>query len=154
MKRRAMIVFGLLLSCSLSVAAQQRISLAGYWERWIAGRLYDSIPVPSSYRPVGTARLLRSVDFPAISAGQRVILRFEGIAGNGTLRVNGHETGTLGPYIRHDFDVTGYVKAGPNQIEMEITDWQVPLGLDRRQPGRAPAELFTMLTRRSAPILT
>ena len=127
MKRYA--VFGLLLSCSLSAIAQQRISLNGYWERWIAGRVYDSIPVPSSYRPVGTARLVRSVDFPAISAGQRVILRFEGIAGNGTLRVNGHEAGTLGPYIRHDFDVTGYVKTGPNQIEMEITDWQVPMGL-------------------------
>lgn len=129
MKRYAIFVFGLLLTGSLSVAAQQRISLAGYWERWIAGHLYDSIQVPSSYRPVGTARLVRSVDFPAISAGQRVILRFEGIAGNGTLRVNGHEAGTLGPYIRHDFDVTDFVRPGPNQIEMEITDWQVPLGL-------------------------
>src|ERR1019366_2756021 len=129
MKRYAVFVFALLLSCSLSAIAQQRISLNGYWERWIAGRVYDSVPVPSSYRPVGTARLVRSVEFSAISAGQRVILRFEGIAGNGILRVNGHEAGTLGPYIRHDFDVTGYVKTGPNQIEMEITDWQVPMGL-------------------------
>lgn len=129
MKRYAVFVFGLVLSCSLSAAAQQRISLNGYWQRWIAGRIYDSVSVPSSYRPVGTARLVRSVDFPAISAGQRVILRFEGIAGNGTLRVNGHEAGTLGPYIRHDFDITDYVKPGSNQIEMEITDWQVPMGL-------------------------
>ena len=128
MKRYA-VFFGLLFSFSLSAFAQQRISLNGYWERWIAGRVYDSIPVPSSYRPLGTARLVRSVDFPAITAAQRVILRFEGIAGNGILRVNGHEAGTLGPYIRHDFDVTGFVKTGANQIEMEITDWQVPMGL-------------------------
>jgi hypothetical protein len=129
MKRYGILVVALLLICSLSAIAQQQISLAGYWERWIAGQLYDSIQVPSSYRPIGTARLVRSVDFPAVSAGQRVILRFEGIAGNGILRVNGQEAGTLGPYIRHDFDVTGFVKTGSNQIEMEITDWQVPMGL-------------------------
>lgn len=129
MKRHAIFVLGLFIACSVSALAQQRIALSGYWQRWIAGQLYDSIPVPSSYRPVGTARLVRSVNFPALAAGQRVILRFEGIAGNGTLRVNGHEAGTLGPYARHDFDVTDYVKAGANQIEMEITDWQAPMGL-------------------------
>jgi hypothetical protein len=128
-KRYTILVLVLLLSCSIPATAQQRISLAGYWERWIAGQLYDSIQVPSSYRPVGTARLVRSLDLPAISAGRRAILRFEGIAGNGTLRVNGHDAGTLGPYSRYDFDVTDYARAGPNQIEMEITDWQVPMGL-------------------------
>ena len=43
----------------------------------LPGQLYDSIHVPSSYRPVGTARLVRSHRFSRISAtGQRVILRF------------------------------------------------------------------------------
>ncbi len=128
MKRHAIFILGLLVGCSLPTIAQQRISLAGYWQRWIAGQLYDSIQVPSSYRPVGTARLVRTIDFPALK-NQRLILRFEGIAGNGILRVNGHEAGTLGPYARHDFDVTGDVEPGPNQIEMEITDWQAPMGL-------------------------
>ena len=126
---RRLCIFVLLTAASVAANAQERIPLAGYWQRWIAGRLYDSVPVPSSYRPVGTARLVRTVNFPAITASQRVILRFEGIAGNGILRVNGHQAGTLGPYSRHDFDVTDFVKAGPNQIEMEITDWQVPMGL-------------------------
>lgn len=129
MKRHAIFILGFLLVCSLAASAQQRISLTGDWQRWIAGHLYDSIAVPSSYRPVGTARLVRTVDFPAITANQRVVLRFEGIAGNGTLRVNGNDEGTLGPYSRHDFDVTRDVKAGSNQIEMEVTDWQAPMGL-------------------------
>ena len=123
MKRFAISVFGFLLISSIPAAAQQRISLAGYWERQIARQLYDSIQVPSSYRPVGTANLVRSLDLPAISAHQRVILRFEGIAGNGILRVNGHDAGTLGPYSRHDFDVTEFARSGANRIEMEITDW-------------------------------
>lgn len=114
---------------SVAATGQQRIPLAGYWERWIAGQLYDSVLVPSSYRPVGTADLVRVVDFPQLSPGQRLLLRFEGIAGNGTLRVNGHQVGILAPYISHTFDVTDVAKTGPNRIEMELVDWQVPLGL-------------------------
>src|ERR1035438_5782246 len=75
MERNPFVVLGLFLSFCISSSAQQRISLGGYWERWIAGHLYDSIQVPSSYRPVGTARLVRSLDLPAISAGERVNLR-------------------------------------------------------------------------------
>ena len=122
----------LLLSVMLSSAAasgQQRIPLDGYWERWIAGQLYDTVLVPSSYRPVGTADLVRIVDFPQLPAGQRLLLRFEGIAGNGTLRVNARHIGTLAPYTPHTFDITDVVKSGPNRIEMELVDWQVPLGL-------------------------
>src|SRR5215469_8075407 len=116
------------LLCS-TAHSQQRISLAGAWERWIGNQFYDSIVLPSSYRPVGTARLVRVVDFPRLSPDQRLLVRFEGIAGNGILRVNGKELGTLAPLIRHTFDATTEVRPGPNRIEMEITDWQVPLGL-------------------------
>src|SRR5215469_8067839 len=125
--RLTILIFVILL-CS-TAHSQQRISLAGPWERWIGDQFYDSIVVPSSYRPVGTARLLRLVDFPRLSPDQRLLLRFEGIAGNGILRVNGKEIGTLAPLIRHTFDATNEVRPGPNRIEMEITDWQVPLGL-------------------------
>src|SRR6202162_3876732 len=112
-----------------AASGQQRISLAGYWERWIAGQLYDNVLVPSSYRPVGTAVLVRVADFPQLATEQRMLLRFEGIAGNGTLRVNGHQIGILAPYTTHVFDVTNEVKPGPNKIEMELVDWQAPLGL-------------------------
>jgi len=121
--------FTCILTLAPSLIAQQQISLAGSWERWIAGQLYDNVQVPSSYRPVGTAILKRNLDLPQISSGQRVLLRFEGIAGNGTLRVNGHEIGTLAPYIRHVFDITSEAKPGANQIEMQLIDWQAPLGL-------------------------
>jgi hypothetical protein len=30
-----------MLFYSAAASGQQRISLAGYWERWIAGQLYD-----------------------------------------------------------------------------------------------------------------
>ena len=112
-----------------AASGQRRISLAGYWERWIAGQLYDNVLVPSSYRPVGTAVLVRVADFPQLATEQRMLLRFEGIAGNGTLRVNGHQIGILAPYTTHVFDVTNEVKPGPNKIEMELVDWQAPLGL-------------------------
>ena len=125
--RLTILIFVILL-CS-TAHSQQRISLAGPWERWIGDQFYDSIVVPSSYRPVGIARLVRTVDFPRLSPDQRLLLRFEGIAGNGILRVNGKEIGKLAPLIRHTFDATNEVKPGLNQIEMEITDWQVPLGL-------------------------
>jgi Glycosyl hydrolases family 2, TIM barrel domain/Glycosyl hydrolases family 2 len=129
--RPGTLVFALifLLFRCVNAAGQERISLAGAWERWIGDQFYDSIVVPSSYRPLGTARLVRAVEFPPLSSDQRLLLRFEGIAGNGILRVNGHEVGTLAPLIRHTFDVTDEVKPGPNRIETEITDWQVPLGL-------------------------
>jgi hypothetical protein len=114
---------------SAAASGQRRISLAGYWERWIAGQLYDTVLVPSSYRPVGTAVLVRVAEFPQLAAGQRLLLRFEGIAGNGILRVNGQQIGVLAPYTPHIFDVTGNVKSGLNKIEMELVDWQAPLGL-------------------------
>lgn len=118
----------LILFCSRA-HSEQRISLAGAWERWIGDQFYDSIVVPSSYRPVGTARLVRAVNVPRLAPDQHLLLRFEGIAGNGILRVNGKEVGTLAPLIRHTFDATNQVRPGPNRMEIEITDWQVPLGL-------------------------
>jgi len=127
--RSTVLLLALVLFFSASASGQQRISLAGYWGRWIAGQLYDNVLVPSSYRPVGTAVLVRVADFPQLAAGQRMLLRFEGIAGNGTLRVNGHQIGILAPYTPHIFDVTNEVKPGPNKIEMELVDWQAPLGL-------------------------
>jgi glycosyl hydrolase family 2 len=118
-----------MLFYSAAASGQQRISLAGYWERWIAGQLYDTVLVPSSYRPVGTAVLVRVAEFPQLTAGQRLLLRFEGIAGNGTLRVNGRQIGVLVPYSPHSFDITENAKPGLNKIEMELVDWQAPLGL-------------------------
>ena len=127
--RSTILILTSMVFFSAAAGAQQRISLDGYWERWVAGQLYDTVVVPSSYRPVGTAVLVRVTDFPQLKAGQRLLLRFEGIAGNGTLRVNGKQIGVLAPYTPHIFDITENAKPGPNRIEMELVDWQAPLGL-------------------------
>jgi beta-galactosidase/beta-glucuronidase len=127
--RSIVLMLTLLGFFSAAASAQQRISLNGYWERWIAGQLYDTVLVPSSYRPVGTAVLVRNADVPQLKEGQRLLLRFEGIAGNGMLRVNGKQIGVLAPYTPHIFDITENAKPGPNRIEMELIDWQAPLGL-------------------------
>lgn len=127
--RRVLLFTIIFAGFSVPTSAQQRISLAGYWDRWIAGHLYDTVLVPSSYHPVGTATLTRTLELPQLSSGQRLLLRFEGIAGNGALRFNGHQVGILAPYTPHVFDVTNSAKPGKNKIEMELTDWQAPLGL-------------------------
>ena len=44
------------------------------------------------------------------------------------MRWNGREAGRLGPWIGAEFDVTDAVKPGDNTLELEVTDWQVPLG--------------------------
>ncbi len=111
-----------------SSARAERIELAGKWERWIGGSLHDLIPVPSSYRPVGTAVLRRSFDLPVAGANRRVLLRFEGITHRAEVRVNGADVGRMGPWTPYTFDITAVAHARANTIEVEVTDWQVPLG--------------------------
>ncbi|MFN7996847.1 MAG: glycoside hydrolase family 2 TIM barrel-domain containing protein [Bryobacteraceae bacterium] len=107
--------------------AQTRIELSGKWERYLGGKRHDTIDVPSSYRPIGTVTLRRSFTLPAIS-DRRVLIRFEGITHHAEVNVNGRHAGSMGPWTPYDFDVTGSVHPGGNQIEVELTDWQVPLG--------------------------
>jgi hypothetical protein len=106
-----------------------RIDLAGTWERWIGDQRYDSMVVPSSYRPIGVAVLRRRLELMRpLQAEQRAVLRFEGIAHQGIARINGQVVGVMGPWTRHEFDVTDKLRSGSNQLEVEIADWQVPLG--------------------------
>ena len=60
------LLFMLLVPLAGLCAPTGRVELAGKWERWIGGTLHDLISVPSSYRPVGTAVLRRSVDLPTL----------------------------------------------------------------------------------------
>src|SRR5581483_9162841 len=80
-----------------------------------------------SYRPIGTVTLRRSFTLPALS-GRRVLIRFEGITHHAEVNVNGRHAGSMGPWTPYSFDVTGSVQPGGNQIDVELTDWQVPLG--------------------------
>ncbi len=115
-------------SSSGNAQARVRVDLGGEWERWIGDGLLDCVQVPSSYRPVGTARLRRSFDLDALGPGRRAVLRFEGIAYDARVRVNGEDVGAMGPWTRYEFDVTRALRPGRNRIEVEVNDWQVPLG--------------------------
>jgi hypothetical protein len=117
-----------LIALSITGRAQERIDLAGPWERWIGGKLHDVVQVPSSYRPIGTVVLRRNVTLPAARPKRRILLRFEGVTHRGVVRVNGGESGTMGPWTPYDFDITGQAQPGSNRVEVELTDWQVPLG--------------------------
>lgn len=123
-------LFALSLAAALSapsMPARQSIDLGGRWERWIGDKLHDEITVPSSYRPIGTVVLRRQVELQP-PAGRRAVLSFEAIAHQARVRWNGSDVGTMGPWTPYDFDVTDKLSPGMNRIEVEITDWQVPLG--------------------------
>ena len=128
---RGMALLLLAGATTLPALAQPSIDLGGYWERWVGDQFYDSVKVPSSYRPIGTVRLRRSTELPQLGPNRRVVLVFEGVANEAIVRVNGREVGRMGPWIGYEFDVTGAVKPGTNLIEVEVTDWQTP-----RAPGR------------------
>lgn len=119
----------LLLSLTaLAASGEGRINLAGKWERWIGGQFHDVIDVPSSYRPIGTAVLRRTVELPPLSPAHRMLLRFEGVAHHAEVRLNDKTVGSMGPWTPYDFDVTDQVRSGVNRLDVEVTDWQVPLG--------------------------
>ncbi|HVT92946.1 MAG TPA: glycoside hydrolase family 2 TIM barrel-domain containing protein [Bryobacteraceae bacterium] len=102
--------------------ARRTIGLDGAWERWHNGRLWDLVTVPCSLAPSGVYRLRKKVTLPAMDAGTRVFLCFEGIAYFGTVSVNGRRLGAMGAYVPHEFDATAALQGGDNQIEVEICD--------------------------------
>jgi hypothetical protein len=60
------------------------VDLNGDWERYIHGKLFDVISVPSSLRPSGTYRLQRTFLLPRLRNGQRAFVHFDSI----TCRMN------------------------------------------------------------------
>ncbi|MEW5978450.1 MAG: glycoside hydrolase family 2 TIM barrel-domain containing protein [Acidobacteriota bacterium] len=120
------VVLGLLLLGG-ELRGREVHDLGGEWERWIGLEKLDHVMVPSSYRPVGTARLRRVFDMQ-MAPGQSAVLRFEGVAHQGVVRLNGLNVGSMGPWTPYQFDVSRQVRPGANELEVEVTDWQVPLG--------------------------
>ena len=82
------------------------VDLNGDWERYIHGKLFDVISVPSSLRPSGTYRLQRTFLLPRLSNGQRAFVHFDAITYYGKVFVNGHELGSMIPYLPHEFECT------------------------------------------------
>ncbi|HEY5213124.1 MAG TPA: glycoside hydrolase family 2 TIM barrel-domain containing protein, partial [Acidobacteriaceae bacterium] len=98
------------------------VDLNGDWERYIHDKLLDIISVPSSLRPSGTYRLKRTFLLPRLSNGQRAVVHFDAITYYGRVFVNGHELGSMIPYLPHEFECTQQALEGRNTIEVEISD--------------------------------
>ena len=102
--------------------ARTVVDLNGNWERYIHDKLVEIVHVPSSLRPCGTYRLQRMFLMPRLSQDQRGIVHFDAITYHGRVSVNGHELGSMIPYLPHEFDFTSYAQEGRNTIAVEIVD--------------------------------
>ena len=98
------------------------VDLNGDWERYIHDKLIEVVRVPSSLRPVGVYRLQRSFLMPRLANGQRGILHFDAITYYARVFVNGHEMGSMIPYLPYEFDFTRYSQEGANTVAVEIAD--------------------------------
>ena len=102
--------------------SRQQIDLAGNWERWIRGRKWDTVVVPSSIRPSGMYTLQRDIRLPAIQSGERLFLSFDGVANHASVRVNGQDVGQFGPYVPANLEITKVAKERDNKVEVTIWD--------------------------------
>ncbi len=113
-------------------AAWQAIPVPSNWEMQGFGiPIYTNIvyPFPKNPpfidgrdNPVGSYR--RTFTVPAGWAGRAVLLRFGSIAGYAVVWVNGQRVGmTKAAKSPAEFDVTPYLKAGDNQLAVQVTRW-------------------------------
>ena len=107
---------------SSTLPSRSRIELNGLWRRFYDGHLYDAVDVPSSLRPTGIYTLRREVVIPKLAPGERAYLHFEGITYAARPSVNGFALGAMGPYVPCEFELTGHINSGSNELAVEITD--------------------------------
>jgi hypothetical protein len=103
-------------------AGRAQISLNGEWQRYIGGKLYDTVPVPSSQHPLGLYNLKRRFLLPRLSPSERTVLHFEGITYFGRASVNGAELGTMSLYVPYEFDFTPHAREGNNEVDVAMAD--------------------------------
>ena len=137
----------ILLACSFSLSANENayrilsfaenvnqpvMSLNGAWQfRFAPSGKWETAQVPGDLAMQGFAiehdkpyTYLKSFTVPADFAGQRVILRFDGVYSYARLTINGKFVRDHhGGFTRWETDVTAFVTAGKkNEIRLEITD--------------------------------
>ncbi|PHP52659.1 glycoside hydrolase family 2 TIM barrel-domain containing protein [Actinomyces ruminis] len=79
--------------------------------------------VPTAYNPTGS--YVRSFALPeALPAGERLILRLEGVESAVVVWVNGTYIGYAeGSFTPSEFDITGQVHAGVNRLALRVYKW-------------------------------
>ncbi len=81
----------------------------------------DPPHVPDA-NPTGEYR--RTVEVPAAWAGERVLLRFDGVDGAFTVWVNGTEVGgATGSRLAHEFEVGPLLRTGTNTVAVRVRQW-------------------------------
>ena len=82
----------------------------------------DPPRIPDSYNPVGSYRT--TFDLPAQWAGRRVFLHFAGVKSAFYVWVNGEAVGySQDSMTAAEFDVTPFLRAGPNLLAAEVYRW-------------------------------
>ncbi len=104
----------------------QMQNLNGMWERRVGGRSFEPQTVPFSTAPVGYSCCRTSFDCDA--PYQTALLRFEGVAYEGRVTLNGHFLGSMLAYCRYDFDVSGLLLPKNNTLVVELEDMHTKFG--------------------------
>ncbi|MGI8482719.1 MAG: glycoside hydrolase family 2 TIM barrel-domain containing protein [Thermomicrobiales bacterium] len=72
--------------------------------------------------PVGCYR--QTFDFPSTWDGRRIFLTFDGVCSAFTVWLNGDEVGfSKGSHMPAEFDITALLRAGSNQLAVQVLQW-------------------------------
>ncbi len=100
-----------------------RFSLAGSWQRSVAGVPIDRVAVPGSYPPMGQCTLQFTFTRPWPAAeDQRVFLVTEGVLAAADFTINGQPVGAAGPWARYRFELPRGLLRDSNVIEACVRD--------------------------------
>jgi beta-glucuronidase len=122
---RAVLILVACLSTTATLASDSpllKVPLNGEWVFSIHGRGRRPMVVPSTYLPVGGAILERTFQAPKPADGRRALLHFEGISTTAGIWLNDHRVGEFGPFTPFSLDVTDFLKAGINDLRVELSD--------------------------------
>ena len=124
------------MNTEITTVARQ--TLHGYWQRTIAGRGIDYVPVPGSYRPVGECVLEFAFDWTEGAAAERVFLVTEGVMANAEFTLNGQVLWTAGPWTPYRFEIPSGLLRARNVVTARLQDITASFGTTpgSRSPSR------------------
>ncbi|MRV72668.1 glycoside hydrolase family 2 protein [Duganella sp. FT92W] len=140
----------LLAPAAWSAPARTILPLDTGWDFQLAGRQdWQSVSLPHSFNAAdstsaqyyrGAALYRRTLHLDHAGKGRRHYLEFDGAMLVTEVRVNGHDAGRhAGGFARFRFDVTPWLKAGRNDIEVKVDNARnsdvAPLGGDYTMAG-------------------
>ena len=101
-------------------------SLNGMWMRRIGYGEEHPQAVPYSVLAVGRSTVRRCFEAPRDYT--RLFLKMDGITYHATVLLNGEVLGEMLPYCEYEFEITDRVRAGENELTVELEDLQLPFG--------------------------